>query len=57
VRGHKAWQFRCWGGSLTVEDSIWLDGSAAPHDTVQLVATGETPADGMTISWEFRQAG
>ena len=57
VRGHKAWQFRCRGGDLAVEESLWLDGEAAPHATLQLVITGETPGDGMTISWEFKQAG
>lgn len=57
VRGQKAWQFRCRGGMLSVEDSIWLDGEARPRATVQLVITGETPTDGMTISWELKRAG
>jgi len=57
VRGHKAWQFRCRGGELGIEESLWIDGSAVPHETVQLVIGGESPADGMTISWEFKQAG
>ena len=57
VRGHKAWQFRCRGGDLAVEESLWIDGSAVPHETLQLVISGESPPDGMTISWEFKQAG
>jgi uncharacterized heparinase superfamily protein len=51
------WQFRCRGGALSVEDSLWMDGEARPHSTLQLVVTGESPPDGMTISWELRRAG
>jgi hypothetical protein len=40
-----------------MEDSLWVDGDAVPHDTVQLVVTGEGPPDGTTISWLFRRAG
>jgi uncharacterized heparinase superfamily protein len=50
------WQFRCRGGALTVEDSLWIDGEARPHGSLQLVIDGETPADGMTISWELNRA-
>jgi uncharacterized heparinase superfamily protein len=56
VRGQKAWQFKCRGGTLAIEDSLWLDGRAEPHGTVQLVIGGESPPDGMTISWEFKRA-
>jgi uncharacterized heparinase superfamily protein len=50
------WQFRCRGGALSVEDSLWMDGEARPHSTLQLVVAGESPPDGMTISWELRRA-
>jgi uncharacterized heparinase superfamily protein len=50
------WQFRCRGGQLSVEDSLWVDGEARPHPTLQLVIVGETPPDGMTISWELKRA-
>jgi len=50
------WQFRCRGGGLSVEDSLWIDGEARPHGSLQLVIDGETPADGMTISWELKRA-
>jgi uncharacterized heparinase superfamily protein len=56
VRGQKAWQFRCRGGALTTEDSIWLDGQAVPHATAQMLISGESPPDGMTISWELQRA-
>ncbi len=50
------WQFRCRGGRLSVEDSLWIDGEARAHATLQLVIAGETPAEGMTISWELKRA-
>jgi uncharacterized heparinase superfamily protein len=56
LRGGSAWQFRCRGGQLSVEDSLWIDGQARPHPTLQLVIAGETPPDGMTISWEMKRA-
>ena len=27
------WQFRCRGGRLAIEDSLWIDGEARPHAT------------------------
>ena len=56
MRGRTLWQFRCRGGALSVEDSLWIDGEARPHSTLQLVVAGETPPDGMTISWHLRRA-
>jgi len=55
IRGSTVWQFRCRGGQLSIEDSIWIDGEARPHNSVQLVITGETPPDGHTIAWIFRR--
>lgn len=57
TRGRSAWQFRCRGGRLSIEDSLWLDGTARPQQTSQLVITGESPPDGMTIAWILRRAG
>jgi uncharacterized heparinase superfamily protein len=56
LRGGAVWQFRCRGGLLSAEDSLWIDGEARPHATLQLVIAGETPAEGMTISWELKRA-
>jgi uncharacterized heparinase superfamily protein len=56
LRGGAVWQFRCRGGRLSAEDSLWIDGEARPHATLQLVIVGETPAEGMTISWELKRA-
>ncbi|HJQ17614.1 MAG TPA: heparinase II/III family protein [Allosphingosinicella sp.] len=57
VRGGGAWQFRCRGGTLAIEDSLWLDGAGVPRNTAQLVVSGETPPTGMNIAWQFRRAG
>ncbi|WP_395612441.1 heparinase II/III family protein [Allosphingosinicella sp.] len=57
LKGGAVWQFRCRGGQLGVEDSLWIDGEARPHATLQLVIMGETPSEGMTISWELKRAG
>jgi uncharacterized heparinase superfamily protein len=56
VRGATVWQFRCRGGRLTIEESLWIDGDGVPHASAQLVVAGETPPEGMTIGWVFRRA-
>ena len=55
IRGSTVWQFRCRGGRLAIEDSIWIDGEARPHPSLQLVIAGDSPPDGMTIAWIFRR--
>lgn len=57
IRGGAVWQFRCRGGQLMLEDSVWIDGLARPQPTLMLVIGGETPPDGITISWELKRAG
>jgi uncharacterized heparinase superfamily protein len=57
VRDATAWQFRCRGGALTVEDSIWIDGLGRARPTSQLIISGEAPPDGTNVSWQFRHAG
>lgn len=57
VRGGSAWQFRCRGGRLAIEDSLWVDGFARAHGSQQLVVTGETSAEGATIAWALKRAG
>jgi uncharacterized heparinase superfamily protein len=57
VRGSTVWQFRCRGGRLAIEESLWIDGDGAPHASSQLVVSGGTPQDGVTIGWVFRRAG
>jgi uncharacterized heparinase superfamily protein len=57
VRGRTVWQFRCRGGRLAIEDSLWIDGEARLRETSQLVVGGESPPDGAAIAWIFRRAG
>jgi uncharacterized heparinase superfamily protein len=56
LRGGAVWRFRCRGGQLFAEDSLWIDGDARPHATLQLAVSGESPPEGMTISWELKRA-
>ena len=57
VRGRTVWQFRCRGGRLSIEDSLWIGGDAGLRETSQLVVAGDSPADGTAIAWIFRRAG
>jgi uncharacterized heparinase superfamily protein len=57
ARGAGVWQFRCRGGRLSIEDSLWIDGDARPHESQQLVISGDSPPAGTTISWSFKRAG
>lgn len=50
------WQFRCRGGTLTIEDSLWIDGEGRPIATQQLVVSGEAPAGGANVSWALKRA-
>lgn len=52
-----SWQFRCRGGTLSLEESLWIDGEGRPRSTYQLVVSGEAPAGGANASWLFRRAG
>jgi uncharacterized heparinase superfamily protein len=54
-RGVPPWNFRCRGGSLTTEDSLWIDGRGQPRRTTQLVIVGEVSALGGEIGWQFRR--
>lgn len=56
IRGGALWQFRCRGGLLSNEESLWIDGAARPHGTRQLVISGEVAADGAVVSWALKRA-
>jgi uncharacterized heparinase superfamily protein len=56
IKGRTVWQFRCRGGQLAIEESLWVDGEARPHPSLQLVVSGDCPEDGTTIGWLFRRA-
>jgi len=54
-RGTPPWNFRCRGGSLNVEESLWIDGRGRAQPTTQLVVVGEVSALGGEIGWQFRR--
>ncbi|MFM9827321.1 MAG: heparinase II/III family protein [Sphingomonas sp.] len=56
LAGGALWQFRCRGGALSVEDSLWVDEHGVPLATQQLVVSGQTPAGGSSISWALKRA-
>jgi len=51
------WQFRCRGGALTVEESLWIDANGRPRATTQFVISGSATAGGASISWLLKRAG
>jgi uncharacterized heparinase superfamily protein len=55
-KGAPPWNFRCRGGNLAAEESLWIDGRGQPHSTMQLVIVGEISALGGEIGWQFRRA-
>jgi uncharacterized heparinase superfamily protein len=54
-KGAPPWNFRCRGGNLSVEESLWIDGRGQPQRTTQLVIVGEVSALGGEIGWQFRR--
>ncbi|MBA4048709.1 MAG: heparinase [Sphingomonas sp.] len=56
VPGGALWQFRCRGGTLAIDDSLWVDGTGTAHPTRQLVIVGEAPAGGASVSWVLKRA-
>ena len=54
-RGAPPWNFRCRGGSLTTEESLWIDGRGQPQRTTQLAVVGEISSLGGEIGWQFRR--
>jgi len=57
IPGGPLWQFRCRGGDLALDESLWVDGNGRPQGTTQLVVTTTVPAEGLTLSWMLRRAG
>ena len=55
------WQFRMAGdanaATLSVEESMWVDGHGRPQPIQQLVIEGMTPRSGGTFSWLFKKMG
>jgi uncharacterized heparinase superfamily protein len=55
-KGAPPWNFRCRGGNLALEESLWIDGRGQPHATMQLVILGEVSALGGEIGWQLRRS-
>jgi uncharacterized heparinase superfamily protein len=53
--GAPPWQFRTRGGSLGVEDSLWIDAAGRPHASRALVVTAQTTPEGAVIPWSLRR--
>lgn len=51
------WQFRCRGGTLAIEDSLWVGPDGQIQKTQQLVVAGEAPPGGASVSWALKRAG
>jgi uncharacterized heparinase superfamily protein len=51
------WQYRVRGAKLAIDDSIWIDGDGRPVPSLQLVASGESPPGGASLSWTLKRAG
>ncbi|MGB3722771.1 MAG: heparinase II/III-family protein, partial [Pacificimonas sp.] len=51
----KMWQMKLSGGTLTVDDSLWIGEDARAHRTRQLVISGETSDEGARVRWRFNK--
>lgn len=51
------WQFRCKGGALSIEESLWIDASGRGVPTQQFVVTGDASAGGASVGWLLKRAG
>ena len=51
------WAFAASGGTLTVDDSLWVDEEGRPHPTRQLVIAADAGKGGLTIGWQLRFLG
>ncbi|WP_294394455.1 heparinase II/III family protein [uncultured Sphingomonas sp.] len=54
-RDAPSWQFRTRAGTLTIEDSLWIDRAGRPRATQQLVVALLTGGEGATIPWSLRR--
>ncbi|MCJ8191110.1 heparinase II/III family protein [Sphingomicrobium aestuariivivum] len=50
------WQFRCTGGSLSLDQSLVIGPGARPINSTQLVIASEAGKEGATVNWQFRRS-
>lgn len=53
----RLWQFRCRGGTMAIEESLWVDGDGQPRPSYQLVVEGVAASGGANVGWLFKRAG
>lgn len=56
IDGGPLWQFKVRGGSLMIDDSLWVDADARPHAAQQLVVSGRVNG-ATTAHWQFKRIG
>ncbi len=54
--GAPAWNFRCRGATILVEESLVIDSRGRTVATLQLVVVGEVSGVGGEIAWQFRRS-
>ena len=54
--GAPAWNFRCRGAMIQIEDSMIVDHRGEPRATLQLVVVGEVSGTGGEIAWQLRRS-
>ena len=53
--GGQGWRFRCAGGNVSVDDSIYLGERGHMRRSQQIAVTGEAGADGASIRWALKK--
>jgi uncharacterized heparinase superfamily protein len=51
------WQFRCRGGTLSIEESLWIDAGGRARASTQFVVSGTATAGGASVGWLLKRAG
>ncbi|PZU58061.1 MAG: heparinase [Sphingobium sp.] len=51
------WQFRAGAGTMSIEESLWVDGSGRPVASQQLVVSAEAEPGGSNIGWLLKRMG
>ena len=54
--GAPAWNFRCRGAMIMIEESLVVDQRGRPVPTLQLVVVGEVSGGGGEVAWQFRRS-
>lgn len=55
--GGHVWQVKARGGTLAVDESLFIDETGKPRTVAQIVISGETGPDGGVVNWSFKRAG